>query len=137
MKKVIVVLAVVFLTSMAANAQTDDGMMGGGMGGMMRQDQSGEAQLSPNASQGKRVFDGQCVSCHPNGGNIVTPNQPLIGSRTLKDFKTFLDFIRHPKLANGKSGYMPAFTKSQISDLQAEKLFQFIGTKYGNDRAGD
>jgi mono/diheme cytochrome c family protein len=135
MKKAIVVLAIVFLSSMAAQAQMGGGMMGGG--GMMNQGQGGESQKSLTATSGAGIFSANCASCHPNGGNIVTPNLPLKGSRMLADFKTFLNFIRHPKMPNGSNGAMPAIAQSKISDRQAETLYQFITAKDGSGKSGN
>jgi mono/diheme cytochrome c family protein len=124
MKKAIEVLAIVFLSSMAAQAQMGGGMMGGG--GMMNKGQGGESQESLTTTPGAGIFSSNCASCHPNGRNVVTPNLPLKGSRMLADFKTFLNFIRNPKMPDGSKGAMAAFTKSIISDRQAERLYQFI-----------
>ncbi len=127
MKKVIVVLAIMFLSSMAAQAQMGGGMMDRGM---MNQGQAGESQSSPVATPGARIFRANCASCHADGGNVVAPNLPLKGSRMLADFKTFLNFIRHPEMPDGSKGAMPAFTKSKISEQQAKILYQFITAKY-------
>lgn len=135
MKKAIVVLAILFLSSMAAQAQMSGGMMGGG--GMMNQGQGGESQKSLTATSGAGIFSANCASCHPNGGNIVTPNLALKGSRMLADFKTFLNFIRHPKMPNGSNGAMPAIAQSKISDRQAETLYQFITAKDGSGKSGN
>ncbi len=133
MKKAIVVLAIVFLSSMAAQAQ-----MGGGMGGgMMNEHEGGDPRGSVTATSGAGIFSANCASCHLNGGNVVTPNLPVNGSRTLADFKTFLNFIRDPKMPDGSRGAMPASTQSKISDRQAETLYQFITAKYGSDKSGN
>ncbi len=133
MKKAIVVLAIVFLSRMAAQAQMGGGMMGGG--GMMNQGQGGKSQESLTATPGAGIFSANCASCHANGGNVVTPNLPLKGSHMLADFKTFLNFIRHPKMPDGSTGAMPAITKSKISDQQAETLYQFITAKDGSGKS--
>jgi mono/diheme cytochrome c family protein len=101
-------------------------LMGGGVtgGGTMNEGQSGESSLK--AIPGAGIFRANCVSCHPNGKNVVTPGLPLKGSSTLADFGTFLNFIRHPKMPDGSTGSMRAFSKSKISDGQASRLYQFI-----------
>jgi mono/diheme cytochrome c family protein len=101
-------------------------MMGGGMmgGGMMNEGQSGES--SPKTIPGAAIFRDNCASCHPNGGNVVTPGLPLKGSSKLADFNTFLNFIRHPKMPDGSMGLMPAFSKSKISDRQPRNRYQFM-----------
>ena len=138
MKKALGVLAIIFLSSMAAQAETDGGMMGDKMmgGGMMHEEQVEGTQQSQAATLGAQIFGDNCNSCHFNGGNIETPNMPLKGSRMLTDFNSFLNFIRNPKLPDGSQGDMPAFTKSQISDPQAEKLYQFISATYGSGKSG-
>jgi len=134
MKKAIVVLAIVFLSSIAAQAQIGGGMMGGGM---MNEGQGGESRESPKATSGAGIYNANCAGCHPNGGNVVTPNLPVKGSRTLADFKTFLNFIRYPKMPDGSKGAMPAMTQSKISDRQAETLYQFITAKDGSGKSGN
>jgi mono/diheme cytochrome c family protein len=129
MKKAIVVLAIVFLSSIAAQAQ-----MGGGM---MNEGRGGESRESPKVTSGAGIYNANCASCHPNGGNVVTPNLPVKGSRTLADFKTFLNFIRDPKMPNGSTGAMPAMTQAKISDRQAEALYQFITAKDGSGESGN
>jgi hypothetical protein len=53
----------------------------------------------------------------------------------LADFKTFLNFIRHPKMPDGSKGDMPAYTKYKISDRQAERLYQFITATDGSGKS--
>ncbi len=139
MKKLIVVLVVVFLTGMAAQAEVDDGMMGGGMmgGGMMGEGQGGESSAAQTAMPGAQIFSEYCESCHYDGGNVVSPDMPLKGSRMLADFKTFLDFIRNPRLPNGDKGVMPVFDQAKISDSQAAKLYQYASSKYGSGISGN
>jgi mono/diheme cytochrome c family protein len=129
MKKAIVVPAIVFLSSIAAQAQMGGGMMNGGRGG--------ESRESPKATSGAGIYNANCAGCHPNRGNVVTPNLPVKGSRTLADFKTFLNFIRYPKCRDGSKGAMPAMTQSKISDRQAETLYQFITAKDGSGKSGN
>jgi hypothetical protein len=102
--------------------------MGGSMpgGGMWNVGQSGDPQKFLEAPPGSGIFWGNCALCHPNGGNVLDPGLPIKGSGKLKDYKTFLRFIRHPKMPDGSEGEMPNFPKSKISDLQAKRLYQFI-----------
>ncbi len=79
-----------------------------------------------------KIFRANCTSCHPNGENIIVPVLPLKNSRVLENFKTFLNFLRHPKMPDGSEGPMPAFTKSEISDQEAKSLYHFIMTATEN-----
>jgi mono/diheme cytochrome c family protein len=113
--------------------------MGPGMmrGGMMNGDQGGGSTLSRTPAAGSAIFRASCASCHRNGGNVVTPNLPLKGSRKLVDFKTFLDFIRQPTMPDGSKGAMPAFSKTNISDQQAQPLYKFITETESSGKAGN
>jgi mono/diheme cytochrome c family protein len=118
MKSAIAVLAILFLSSIVAQAQ-----MGGGM---MHEGQGGNTQASRSATTGAEIFRANCANCHPNGENSINPNLPLKGSHKLTDVKTFVKFIRRPKMPDGSAGAMPAFSKSNISDQQAKKLYQYV-----------
>ncbi len=142
MKKVIVFAAIMLLPCLGAQALGSGGMMSGGMmgrgmmgGGMGNPGQAGESHASPTDSSGAGIFRTSCASCHFNGGNVVAPNLPLKGSRMLVDFETFLGFIRHPRMPDGSKGAMPAFTKAEIADRQAEILYQFITATNGTGRS--
>ena len=56
--------------------------------------------------------------CHPQGGNIVQPQFPVIGSWKLSDQATFTNFIRDPVLPGGQKGQMPRFTEKRIPEKQ-------------------
>jgi len=60
----------------------------------------------------------------------------LTGSRALANFKTFLSFIRNPRMPDGTQGAMPSFSKSKISDQQAKRLYQFISTMESSNMTG-
>ncbi len=77
---------------------------------------------------GARLFEANCASCHPNGGNIITPNLPLRGSAQLADFTRFLEFVRHPHMPNGARGAMPALSPAQLSDTQVREIYQYVIT---------
>jgi mono/diheme cytochrome c family protein len=38
----------------------------------------------------------------------------------------FVAFIRNPKMPDGSAGSMPAFPSAQISDREAESLYEYI-----------
>lgn len=106
-------------------AQMSGGMMGGQKGQMMKAGQD-EKQKSPTETVGAKIFKDHCAGCHPDGGNILAPNLPLKGSSVLANFRTFLSFIRNPKMPDGSKGAMPSFGRSKVSDKRARALYQFV-----------
>jgi hypothetical protein len=113
-------LALIVSTSFA---QMGGGMMDGGQGQMMGTEKSKE---TGGKQTGEKIFNEDCASCHPNGGNVIVPDLPLRGSRVLANFKTFAAFIRNPKMPDGSQGSMPPFDKSKISSGQARRLYHYI-----------
>ena len=80
-----------------------------------------KAQAAPEQYKaGERIFLANCSVCHPQGGNIIKPDKPLISAPELKELKTFIGRIRHPVAP------MPAFGPSQITDQQADELYRYI-----------
>jgi uncharacterized membrane protein len=80
-----------------------------------------KAAKGPEAfTGGVVVFETNCVDCHPQGKNIIKPDRPIIGSPKLKDFPSFVGWIRKPVAP------MPTFSESQISETQAKELYQYI-----------
>ncbi len=75
---------------------------------------------------GMQIFDHKCSGCHPQGGNAIMPNLPLTGASELAQFDTFLSFIRDPRMPDGAKGPMPPFPEKEISQPQAEQLYQYI-----------
>ncbi len=69
---------------------------------------------------GEKIFVANCGICHPKGGNLIKPDQPIRNSSKLKDLDTFISWIRHPQAP------MPPFPDTQISASQAQELFQYI-----------
>jgi uncharacterized membrane protein len=97
----------------------------------------GRAPAAPPALQaGKGLFENNCMACQPNGGNAITPEDIIIGSDRLKDFQTFLVWIRDPRLDNGKKGPMPEFLPRKISDQQAQQLYAYLIGVLGKPQAG-
>ena len=80
----------------------------------------GFGQETVKSKIGEEEFKENCSSCHPNGGNVIKPEDTLKGSRMLKDFETFLSWIRKPVQP------MPAFSASQLSEEQARQLYDYI-----------
>ena len=97
----------------------------------------GRAPAAPPALEaGKKLFENNCMACHPNGGNAIMPEAIIIGSDELKDLPTFLGWIRDPRLDNGKKGPMPDFLPGKISDGQARQLYDYLIGVLGKPRAG-
>ncbi|MCL4500760.1 MAG: c-type cytochrome [Deltaproteobacteria bacterium] len=87
----------------------------------------GRAPAAPvSLEAGKRLFENNCMACHPNMGNAVTPDMPLFGSNNLTDLNSFISFIRDPRLDNGQKGPMPDFPSQKISDDQARQLYAYL-----------
>ena len=81
---------------------------------------AGFGQEAAKSKIGEEEFKENCSSCHPNGGNVIKPEDTIKGSPMLKDFETFLSWIRKPVQP------MPTFSASQISEEQAKQLYDFI-----------
>lgn len=111
------------------------GMMVGGVFGV-RLIGYGNSQVAGDAKsmQGAEIFKDYCTICHPKGGNIITPPKPLIGSKRLRDFDTFLAYIRNPGKYEGPQSAMPAFSKSQISDEAVKELYFHIISMQGSSK---
>jgi uncharacterized membrane protein len=90
--------------------------------------------VSLQVKAGEGVYEKNCLSCHPNGGNVIMPQAPVIGSPRLADFPRFLAWIRDPRLPEGKQGAMPDFPPSKISDKEARELYQYIIHAFGKPR---
>jgi mono/diheme cytochrome c family protein len=84
---------------------------------------------------GKKLFEVNCAFCHPNGSNAIMPNLPLRGADDLKNFTTFLAFIRNPRLPDGSKGSMPAFSADAIPDQQARELYDYVSREFGPPEA--
>ena len=76
-------------------------------------------------SAGAEVFNTHCRVCHQGGGNIINPHKPIKGSQKLKDFDTFLAFVRNP------TSPMPSFSQGTITDKEAIELYEYITSKQG------
>ncbi len=80
---------------------------------------------------GKRLFENNCMACHPNGGNAILPDHIIIGSDKLEDLHTFISLIRDPRLDNGQKGPMPDFSPQKISEDQARQLYEYLSRVMG------
>ena len=80
---------------------------------------------------GRRLFENNCMACHPNGGNAILANNIIIGSDKLKDLPTFISWIINPRLDNGQKGPMPDFSPQKISEDQARQLYDYLSRVMG------
>jgi mono/diheme cytochrome c family protein len=90
-----------------------------------------ESATSEQVENGEKIFNNSCRVCHVNGGNVIDPRFPLRGSQKLTDLKTFLSYIRNPKMPDGSLGAMPSFPESQISNKDTENLYQYLLSQKG------
>ena len=68
-------------------------------------------------ADGEAIFKSKCASCHPDGGNIINPKEPLKG---MKDSKKITSKIRKG------GGGMTAFDAKAISDADAKAVADYI-----------
>jgi hypothetical protein len=61
-----------------------------------------------------------CSMCHPDGGNVITPNMVLIDSPFTKDSKVFENWVRHP------APPMPAYPPAIITGEDMKNLYDYI-----------
>jgi hypothetical protein len=109
-------------------------MVGGVFGARLIDNVKREVVGDVKSIQGSKIFKDYCIICHPKGGNIINPMKPLLGSNRLKDFDTFLDYIRNPEKYEGPQSPMPAFSRTQISDEAAKELYLHIISMQGSDK---
>jgi uncharacterized membrane protein len=87
----------------------------------------GRAPAAPAGLEaGKRLFENNCMACHPNMGNAIMPDSIIIGSDNLANLHDFISWIRAPRLDNGQRGPMPDFPPQKISDEQAGRLYDYL-----------
>jgi mono/diheme cytochrome c family protein len=88
--------------------------------------QAGGTTKAAVVPEGQRLFAANCVSCHPNGGNVIDESLPLKSSKKLVDQAAFTAFVRSPRMPNGSAGSMPAFPADQLGDEQMGQLYTYI-----------
>jgi mono/diheme cytochrome c family protein len=115
-----VILTIILITF--ASAQSNDMLYAG----VNNSGKSDERANSEQLAKGENIFKNSCRVCHANGGNIIDSRFPLRGSQKLSDFKTFVSYIRNPKMPDGSLGAMPSFSESQISNEDAQNLYQYF-----------
>jgi cytochrome c6 len=87
----------------------------------------GISPAAPDKPQdGEKLYTTHCGGCHPNGGNTITPDLPVIGSPKLKNPDIFAKFNRNPLKTDGSKGIMPAFANEKVSDQEMKQIYQYI-----------
>ena len=77
--------------------------------------------------EGQSLFEANCSSCHPSGGNRIVPEKPIRASRQLESLASFTHHVRNPAAnAEGGQSIMPAFPPEAISDADMAKLYNYI-----------
>jgi uncharacterized membrane protein len=85
----------------------------------------GRAPVVAQHREGAFIFRGNCLGCHPYGGNILTPQHAPRGSRLLEDQAAFVRWIRNPMAP------MPPFPPAEIPDPEAARLFAYMQFMFG------
>lgn len=86
-------------------------------------------EKSPAAAelrQGEKLYASHCGGCHPNGGNIIVPDLPVLNSPQLINAETFSRFNRNPTRPDGSRGAMPAFPKEKILDDEMKQIYRYV-----------
>ena len=79
-------------------------------------------------SNGAKLFQQHCVSCHPGGGNILTPASTLHKKdRDAHGVKTANDIVG--KMRNPGPG-MTRFDTKTVSDKDAKEIAEYIIKTY-------
>ena len=66
---------------------------------------------------GAELFKEKCAACHPDGGNVINPKEPIKG---LKDPKMIVAKIRKG------GGGMTAFDQKSVSDADAKAIATYV-----------
>jgi len=77
-----------------------------------------------NYQAGEQSYRKNCSACHPNGGNTIDPDVPVKGSLKLKDFDSFLSWIRNPNPG------MPPYPESRISEEESRELYEYVAHEF-------
>ena len=88
--------------------------------------QQANAGATGDAKRGEQAFKkATCASCHPGGGNIVNPKDPLKGPKFAAEFK---DDAKIEKVVRDgiKGTPMPAFSKARLSDEDLKDIVAYI-----------
>lgn len=66
---------------------------------------------------GEALLKEKCASCHPNGGNVINPKEPLKGLKSPKVIET--------KIRKGGGG-MPVFDQKAVSNADAKAIADYV-----------
>jgi len=75
---------------------------------------------------GEKLYAAHCGTCHPQGGNILTPALPVKNSTYVKTLNAFLAFNRKPQMPDGTKGLMPATPPEKVSDSEMKQIYEYI-----------
>jgi uncharacterized membrane protein len=84
------------------------------------------AASSGDVAKGEKLYIANCGGCHPNGGNAINSQFPVVGSPQLKSESAFTNFNRNPVRPDGSKGMMPAFPKEKISDQDMGYIYEYV-----------
>lgn len=87
---------------------------------------SAPSPSSGNLQQGEKLYSENCAGCHPQGGNTINADRPVVGSPYMKNPDAFTKFNRNPSRPDGTKGVMPPFPKEKISDADMTKIYDYI-----------
>jgi uncharacterized membrane protein len=88
---------------------------------------TGRSPAAANAlDEGQSLFEANCSSCHPSGGNRIVPDKPIRSSRQLENLAAFTTHVRNPSLTTGRQSIMPAFSPDTLSEPDMAKLYAYI-----------
>ena len=74
--------------------------------------------------KGEQLFKERCAACHPNGGNIIDPEDTLqkktLASHGIKTADDIVSYLRSPGTG------MPTFDKEKLPDDRAREIADYI-----------
>ena len=77
---------------------------------------------------GEQLFNEYCSMCHPDGGNIISPNKTLsMKDRKANNINTSEGIIR---IMRKPGPGMTAFDAKSLSDNEAQKIADYIMKQY-------
>lgn len=84
------------------------------------------ADTAGDAKRGAEAFKkATCAGCHPGGGNVVNPKDPLKGPKFAKEFNT--DAKIEKVIRSGIKGTpMPGFDKKRLSDKDLKDIIAYL-----------
>jgi len=77
------------------------------------------AKKSPKTFDGKQLFQQNCASCHQDGGNKVSPDHPVAGSKELATLASFKNYLKAPP------GHMPYYEHIVNDDAILKSLYNY------------